>query len=374
MAKKIPISPLLTPSGCLTSQTIRSFLEGSLSVDDQNIVLDHLDTCRFCQDAVEGLTGGKNSRVTDREIASLNQQILEMTSAASSRRLRPVTGKISVMKTWTVAAAAASVVLFIGIFLLLRQPGSDHPEALIALKDTTPEKSVQIPHNEQGSVTEAPKVVTREDIAPREKSQPEPVASRPPSTEIIPTDRTEPSEIPAEELASAVRAYPATDSLAQGAETDQAIIIEMEDITVAEPPAVVEGVALGRVSAGKSKSALRTVNVSREMPQGEEIFTVAEHWPEFPGGQDSLDAFLHRNLRYPEQALAVKTEGTVYLSFVVETDGSLSDIKVLRGLSPECAQEAIRLVNSMPLWIPGRQKNTPVRVQYHLPIQFQLPD
>lgn len=101
------------------------------------------------------------------------------------------------------------------------------------------------------------------------------------------------------------------------------------------------------------------------------IFVVVENDPEFPGGKDSLEAFIKRNLVYPQKAKEKGISGKVYLTFVVEKDGSITNIKVLRDIGGDCGAEAVRVVKLMPKWKPGVQRGKPVRVQYNLPIYFR---
>jgi protein TonB len=102
------------------------------------------------------------------------------------------------------------------------------------------------------------------------------------------------------------------------------------------------------------------------------VFVVVEKSPEFPGGDDSLYAFIGRNIKYPEAAKKNKIEGRVFVTFVIEKDGQVSNAKILRDIGGGCGEEALRVVNSMPKWKPGTQRGNPVRVQFNLPIMFQL--
>lgn len=104
----------------------------------------------------------------------------------------------------------------------------------------------------------------------------------------------------------------------------------------------------------------------------DQVFHVVEVDPEFPGGMEALIKYLSENIKYPEQAKKDKIQGRVYISFVVEKDGSVADAKVLRGIGGGCDEEALRVVNAMPKWTPGKQRNTPVRVQFNLPVAFKL--
>lgn len=102
------------------------------------------------------------------------------------------------------------------------------------------------------------------------------------------------------------------------------------------------------------------------------VFVVVEKSPEFPGGDDSLYAFIGRNIKYPEAAKKNKIEGRVFVTFVIEKDGQVSNAKILRDIGGGCGEEAIRVVKNMPKWKPGTQRGNPVRVQFNLPIMFQL--
>jgi len=120
----------------------------------------------------------------------------------------------------------------------------------------------------------------------------------------------------------------------------------------------------------------QTIDVA--VPQIEEArdpnepFTVVEEMPEFLGGQDSLFAYIGKELKYPEEAVENGVQGTVYVAFVVETDGKISGERVLRGLGGACDREALRVVSGMPNWKPGKRQGKEVRVQYNLPIRFKL--
>ena len=104
------------------------------------------------------------------------------------------------------------------------------------------------------------------------------------------------------------------------------------------------------------------------------IYTVVEEDPEFPGGMDALAGWIGSNIQYPAQAKADGIQGTVYVTFVVERDGSISGVKVLRHRDEMqvLEDEAVRVVRAMPKWKPGKQRGKKVRVQFNLPIQFSL--
>ena len=111
---------------------------------------------------------------------------------------------------------------------------------------------------------------------------------------------------------------------------------------------------------------------SNSEPQEKVIFQVVEEMPQFPGGMGEAMKFLAKNMKYPVAAQQAKIEGRVIVQFVVEKDGSVSDVKVMRGVNSELDAEAIRVVSMMPKWIPGKQRGKAVAVKYTMPIMFRL--
>jgi len=104
----------------------------------------------------------------------------------------------------------------------------------------------------------------------------------------------------------------------------------------------------------------------------QEIFIVVEEPPSFPGGDEARIRFLSENIRYPQMARESGIQGTVFVTFVVERDGSVTDVRILRGIGGGCDEEAIRVIKAMPKWNPGKQRGRPVRVQFNMPIRFTL--
>jgi len=104
----------------------------------------------------------------------------------------------------------------------------------------------------------------------------------------------------------------------------------------------------------------------------EQIFTAVEEQPQFPGGIEELYKFISRNLHYPEMAAQNNIQGRVFVKFVVEKDGSVSQVSVARGKDPDLDREAVRVVKTLPKFIPGKMNGQNVRVWYTLPINFKL--
>ena len=104
----------------------------------------------------------------------------------------------------------------------------------------------------------------------------------------------------------------------------------------------------------------------------EEIFVVVEEQPEFPGGMSALMKFLGDNIKYPVIAQENGIQGRVITNFVVERDGSITDVQVVRGQDPSLDREAVRVIQTMPRWKPGQQRGKAVRVRFTLPVVFRL--
>jgi TonB family protein len=102
------------------------------------------------------------------------------------------------------------------------------------------------------------------------------------------------------------------------------------------------------------------------------VYNIVEQMPEYPGGVEAMMKYIAENVKYPEEAKDKNIAGRVFLAFVVEKDGSVSNVKVLRGIGGGCDEEAARVINSMPKWKPGKQKGKPVRVSFQIPIYFKL--
>ena len=103
-----------------------------------------------------------------------------------------------------------------------------------------------------------------------------------------------------------------------------------------------------------------------------DVYTIVEQMPEFPGGSEKLMEFVISNTQYPQEAKEKGVQGRVLVTFVVDTDGSITDVKVMKGIGSGCDEEAVRVVKSMPKWQPGRQRGEVVKVAFTLPFVFKL--
>jgi protein TonB len=116
--------------------------------------------------------------------------------------------------------------------------------------------------------------------------------------------------------------------------------------------------------------AIKEVVIEEE--KADQIFDVVETQPNPPGGMSGWNKYLSDNLKYPTQARRMGVEGTVIVVFVINTDGSIQDVEVLRGIGGGCDEEAVKIVKAAPKWEPGKQRGKAVRTRMRLPIRFKL--
>lgn len=147
---------------------------------------------------------------------------------------------------------------------------------------------------------------------------------------------------------------------------------ELKDAIIASTTQVGALSKAGNASSGTGTEGL--VVGGTASGNGNEILNAAsvEHNPEFPGGMDAWAKYIQKNLRYPSMAQEEGIQGKVFLSFVVEKDGTITDVKVTRGIGYGCDDEAMRVIKKSPRWKAGMQNNLPVRVRYNMPINYTM--
>ena len=111
---------------------------------------------------------------------------------------------------------------------------------------------------------------------------------------------------------------------------------------------------------------------NRHSSDNSKVYDVVEEMPQYPGGPSALFEYLSQNIKYPSVAEENGVQGRVLVTFVVERDGTITDVRVVKSVDPSLDKEAQRVVNSMPRWIPGKQNGSPVRVKYTVPVTFKL--
>ena len=119
---------------------------------------------------------------------------------------------------------------------------------------------------------------------------------------------------------------------------------------------------------------LTTVNAQKTVvaKKNQQVFDVVEQMPEYPGGMAAMVEYLSANVKYPADAEKKKVEGKVFVTFVVDTDGSITDVTLMKKVFPSLDAEAMRVISAMPKWVPGKQRGQVVRVRFTVPIMFRL--
>ena len=117
---------------------------------------------------------------------------------------------------------------------------------------------------------------------------------------------------------------------------------------------------------------LESLSTLGDKPENDSIYQIVDEMPQYPGGEKAMMEYVAKNVKYPQEAKDKEIQGRVFVSFVVEKDGSVSTVKVLRGIGGGCDEEAVRVVSSMPKWKPGIKDGKPVRVSYMMPLNFKL--
>lgn len=110
-------------------------------------------------------------------------------------------------------------------------------------------------------------------------------------------------------------------------------------------------------------------HVHQKKHNDEKVYEVVEQMPSFPGGQEALMTYINNNIKYPDEVCG---QGRVIVSFVVEKDGSITNATIRRSVDPAFDREALRVISSMPKWIPGKNNGRNVRVRFNVPVQFKL--
>jgi TonB family protein len=402
---------LFTPSGCLTEEALFRHTGGLLQAAELRLVDDHVQACELCALALEGFAladqdsfsedvnqlnqafsrqkeisdvlkpeevafpeekgdfeGPRFPRLSQEEMRDFSRKIIEIVpepakTIAPDAGIKPRQGlKKTFWLKYRSELIAATLLLLIAIggrqvYLELNHSrNSKNQTALTVKPDQVEESLVELPIKPE--LREEDGIITQKQIA-----VPPPVLVE-----------NELSDKVIEETFDDVQIEETIPSTAGKAQTIAAgnagkSVKETSEIKELMTDQYIEGVVVSK----KAKNADR---LSQEMDEEEtaeaEVFTVVEESPQFPGGDEARVRFLQENIHYPDEAREASIQGTVYISFVIEIDGTINDIRVLRGIGGGCDEEAVRVIRNMPRWLPGKQRGKPVRVQFNMPIKFSL--
>jgi TonB family protein len=308
-------------NNCLTQEVIYRLILDQLDDNERSKVTKHLGECELCSDAVEGLRLLVSEKGPGPAITSINNLHKEILDKVKSSKDLNDGDQHNLFHNW-LFWIVFTLVFMSGIFfalLLLNKKKADFINSAVRKNEIS---------NTAGNTP-----VIR-------NSEPPTVVKKTVSMTLVRKINVQPLKIPVKDSVVPVTNQQKADLVKQG-----------------------------EMPLEKNITEKKLSNSSQEP---KEIFTVVEEQPGFPGGDEARIKFLQSNLKYPEEAKELGIQGEVYMTFVVETDGSLTDIKVLRGIGGGCDEEAIRIIKNMPKWIPGKQRGVPIRVQFNLPINFRL--
>lgn len=382
-------SALFTLSGCLTSEALMHFVNGSLPGADQQEANNHIQSCPLCADAADGLriwlhnsasqqtsetsasdlqgtiTGkpeimpGEAAGMAEKEQFSnrINSININIQRRVLERKRKEIAyNGISAPKPLTWLAAAASVVLLITAgYILWMQDKND--KAMLARqlqRENTPAAVTAYGEMPSPPATQVTAILTVKYTGKKGAHLP-PVVT-------IDNDQT---------LAPAKTGV-----------NNKIVSSQVEEPEYAEtkpgPESELYREEYGMLKGHRSvrNAATKNIGGATRKPDAEEeanaVFMNVQEMPSFPGGDAARKKYLARNLRYPSLAAEEGIQGTVYVSFVVKTNGSLSDIKIIKGIGGGCDQEAMRVVKKMPAWNPGYQNGRKVAVLFNMPVYFRL--
>jgi len=339
------------PSGCLSPEAMERYARKQLSPEEMKLVDEHLASCAFCRDAVEGA-----SQIPDfaAHSAKINERL--------RRRFRYIPGRSGKSPSLSnfLLPAAASVIVLVGIIAWFHYFYPEKHE-LAVVSDSISVQADDLEMHEK-SDTRTPETGKGEAITIggiKSRDGDTPAKGIPDKTEAMPV---EPGHI------SAVETAAAENKLIEDTGTEEAnsgeTIIPDKEIKVTEMKEKASAGATELNTAKKSTIATRQIEIN------DKAFTTVEQEPEYPGGIDSLRFYLMHSLQYPEHT-DHKTDTTVVASFIITKKGKIRDIIIVRSAGKAFDDEAVRVIKLMPEWIPAQQRGKPVAVKYNLPIRFE---
>lgn len=322
---------LFGPSGCLSHEGLLLYGEGNLGEQELAAVKAHLQTCEFCAMAVEGLamvSSKEFNQDLEAMYASLKDEPNKILDNQEIER-NPIRRK-SFFRRYRLEMIAA-------VMLLLLAFGARQIYVGLSPEKQQPELARFEPED-VGEMEIIQEEITRSEPLAEERMERKPTPLAPVQIALV-SDNQE--HIPAP------TAEPAIKNTQEKVDSDA-----FQN----------ENNASGRVMQ---------IQYSEEEEEVE-IFTIVEDAPEFPGGDKKRIEFLAENIKYPNEAREFGVQGTVYVGFVVEKDGSIKDPRVLRGIGGGCDEATLRAIRLMPKWKPGSQRGKPVRVRMTLPVRFSV--
>jgi len=361
---------LFTKSGCLTTEALKGYISDVFSDLEKDRIKNHLNSCELCSDALEGLQLISDSHKIDLIVSEIKENLektLPNSKGTQSEKFKKQTRLYYF-------AVAASVLILIGVFSYFRfywQNQNSEISALIEKPEPKFVEEIKLLPEESGE-EEAPSQAANESkpIPPidihKEKSD-KPVEE---VDEIL-------NEIVIEEPIATILSDEQTQYIINGDAMDAKGVssqdkatngeIQLNSISAETSPAVAK--KSSRKFSVENNSMINPDSISES---NSTIFFVVEEDPVYPGGEEAMFKYFQENLVYPDSAKILGIQGKVYVSFLVMKSGKVKNVQIKRGIGGGCDEMALQMIESMPDWIPGKQRGKPVTVQFVLPIEFKL--
>lgn len=355
-------SAMFMPSGCLTADALMLFVAGSLKGADLVNTEQHVAECPLCADAADGLRmwlrdnkAGESSNKLHTRTELINDRVKqqlhnhESVDEAKSQRLsdRP--------SVWFAAAAAIILLMGISFVFWIQNQNNTKLEAQKLLKEREANFIAQIPETLAYPPSNSNVILDIQYSSDKG-------SHIPPVVTIVNED------VALTSARAGSGGYDAYNSADENEYTETRDGVE-SDVYKEES---------GMYKGKNARHALPVRNNGGAMQRTENdeetsfIFMNVQQMPSFPGGNAARLKYLAKNLRYPSEAIENGIQGTVFVSFVVKTDGRITNVRLLHRIGSGCDEEAVRVVSKMPQWIPGSQNGKKVDVRYNMPVQFKL--
>jgi TonB family protein len=391
MIKNKKIESLFTNGGCLSAEAINKYVTGLLSGKENELVKKHIDECAFCADAVEGY---KSIKLKEPIIKTVQQIDREIENKYVT--IRPRTLFIN-RKVLAYSSLAATILILFGLFLLINNSKLRQNKIV---SENLPKKEKAAPLSLYDSMPEAKQAAKA--AMPKEKAAP----AKPLHTAVTKgggeppvTGTREKGELPAAETLekyelSAIETQDKDELPAVESHVieEKIFIAESEVPSDAAAADITAGFAEAKSPAAASVRSAETTKAvkyetastkgskkwaAKEYYQAEETLHVSTEIMDAPpmfdnDGIEKFKEYVQKNIKYPAKAKDSVIEGEVLVSFIVDSTGRVTDPEIISGIDSLLNREAVRVVSSSPLWVPGIKNGQPVKTTYTIPVKFKL--
>lgn len=364
-----PIDRIVDSKGCLTQEALRLYLTGTAGREEKELMDRHLKGCSFCREAFDGYAAMGDPGEFSRNVESLKQGIRKHVQKEETKVV-----SLIYRRRYVVLVGAASIFLLAGLFSVFRY----YPAMRRNLSGNRLAENVKTVADsglkDTATVNIRPRAPEKIEVLPQPKRSGARNMARTeeesnPASAIKVTATDAPVEITSAERKVSLDT---TGEKSVGKADDHQAVAGIAVTPSADSRSLSETVVARKMSISGNSRQLTIQPGEKRTKENQEIYFVVEEMPTFRGkGMDEFEKYIRETVRYPAEARKQGTEGTVQVSFIVDTDGRLSDVKVLHSADPLLDKEALRAVKSSPEWKPGLQNGKAVKVQLSVSVRFR---